>query len=221
MSNRHDLVRRCREKAAASFAPADSRDVLDHGVPLFMQQLIDALPTQPSKPADVANPEERTQFPAEISRSATLHGAELLRRGFTVDEVVHSYGDICQAITETAIEQQCAIDPNDFRVLNGCLDNAIAGAVTAFAQGHQDASDVREDARQERVSVLRKEHRRLAEIAIQAFTAMKSGGLGLTGSTATLLMHALTELKLLSEQPDVEEDESKAAASLRRASKRN
>lgn len=221
ISHRRDVVRSCREKATVRFAPTDPPDVLEHGVPLFLHQLIDALTTRPSAPAFDGNREQPTPFPAEIGRSAALNGAELLLQGFTVDQVVHNYGDVCQAITEMAIELKCVIDPDDFRILNGCLDNAIAGAVTAFAQGHQEASDDREDERRERRSVLRQDHRRLVEIALQAFTAMKSGSLGLAGPTAGLLMHALTELQLLSEQPVVEGDEVEASASLQRASKRN
>lgn len=220
ISHRRDVVRRCREKAAEGFAPADSPDVLEHGIPLFLQQLIDALTNRPSPPAFEGSPDERTQFPPEIGRSAALHGAVLLRQGFTVDEVVHNYGDVCQTITEMAIELHCDIVPDDFRILNGCLDNAIAGAVTAFARGHQDASDDRDDKRNERLSVQRQEHRRLVDIAIQAFTAMKAGSLGLAGPTGALLMHALNELLLLSEQPDVEADEAETTASLRHAAKR-
>lgn len=203
------------------FAPSDAPDVLDHGVPLFLQQLIDTLADRPSVPAEDGNSEVRTPFPAEIGRTAALHGAELLRQGCTVDQVVHNYGDVCQTITETAIKLNCAIDPDDFRILNGCLDNAIAGAVTAFAKGHQTAMDALEDERHERRSVLGDERRRLVEIAIQAFTAMKTGGLGVAGATGALLMHALTELQSLSEQPPVEGDKAEAAASLSRALKRN
>lgn len=219
ISHRSELVRICREKAASTFAPAEAPDVLDHGVPLFLQQLIDTLADRPSAPAEVVNSEVRTPFPAEIGRTAALHGAELLRQGCTVDQVVHNYGDVCQAITETAIKLNCAVDPDDFRILNGCLDNAIAGAVTAFALVHQEASDDRDNKKHERLSVLRHEYQRLVDIAIQAFTAMKSGSLGLAGPTGGLLMHALTELQLLSEQPAVEENEAEAANSWRRASK--
>lgn len=38
----------------------------------------------------------------EISKSAIKHGHDLLRQGFTVSQVVHDYGDVCQAITELA-----------------------------------------------------------------------------------------------------------------------
>jgi hypothetical protein len=221
LSHRRDLVRSCREKVAARFAPADTPDVVDHGVPLFIQQLIDALTIRPTAPVGDGDAEGRVPFPTEIGRSAALHGAELLRRGFTVDQVVHDYGDVCQAITEMAVDLGCAIDPDDFRILNGCLDNAIAGAVTAFAAGHQTAIDDLEDERHQRLSVLREEHGRLVEIAIQAFTAMKTGSVGMTGATGALLMHALTELQSLSDQPLVEGDKAEAAASLRRASKRS
>jgi hypothetical protein len=221
LSHREDLIRNCREKVAARFAPAAIPDAVEHGVPLFIRQLIDVLKKRPSAPAADGKIGERIPFPTVIARAAALHGAALLHQGFTVDQVVHEYGDICQAITEMAIELNCAIDPDDFRVLNGCLDNAIAGAVTAFAQGNQTAIDIREDERHEQRSVLREEHRRLVEIAVQAFTAMKTGGLGVAGATGALLMHALTELQSLAEQPLVEGDDAEAAASLSRASKRN
>jgi hypothetical protein len=58
----------------------------------------------------------------------------LLRQGFTVSQVVHDYGDVCQSITELAVETHAPISAEDFRVLNGCLDNAIAGAVTEFGR---------------------------------------------------------------------------------------
>lgn len=219
--HRRELIKSCRDKAATGFAPADTPDVLEHGVPLFIHQLIDALATRPSAPEDDENPDGRVLYPAEIGRSAALHGAELMRQGFSVDQVVHNYGDICQAITEMAVEMECTIDTDDFRILNGCLDNAIAGAVTAFAQGHQNASDDLEDELHERLSVQRQEHRRLVDIAIQAFKAMKAGSLGLAGPTGALLMHALTELQSLSAQRAVEGEEAQAAVSLRRASKRN
>jgi hypothetical protein len=50
---------------------------------------------------------------------------------------------------------------------------------------------------------------------------MKTGGLGMAGATGGLLMHALTELQSLSDRSLVDEDQAEAAASLRRASKRN
>jgi hypothetical protein len=42
-------------------------------------------------------------------------------------------GDVCQAVTQRADETGASIKINEFRTLNRCLDNAIAGAVTEYA----------------------------------------------------------------------------------------
>jgi hypothetical protein len=47
-----------------------------------------------------------------IGDSAARHGGELLAAGFTVGQVVHDYGDICQTITELAVEQNVPITPS-------------------------------------------------------------------------------------------------------------
>jgi hypothetical protein len=138
-SHRIELIRRCREKVADRFVPSGTPADAEHGVPLFLQQLIDTL-----RPGQFDYTSEGREgmpdaYPAEISRTAALHGMELERCGYTVDQVVHDYGDVCQAVTELAIEQNISIDSDDFRILNGCLDNAIAGAVTAFTKGDQEA----------------------------------------------------------------------------------
>ncbi len=100
----------------------------DHGVPLFLDQLVDALQH------GIGNRN------AEISRGAVLHGRELLVQGFTVSQVVHDYGDVCQSVTGLALELNAPISTDDFRTLNRCLDDAIAGAVTEFGRGRNQAS---------------------------------------------------------------------------------
>ena len=51
-----------------------------------------------------------------------------------MSQVVHDYGDVCQSITELAVETNAPIGTEDFRLLNGCLDDAIAGAVTQYGR---------------------------------------------------------------------------------------
>jgi hypothetical protein len=63
-----------------------------------------------------------------------LNGRDLLALGFTVSQVVHDYGDIWQAITELAVEQNAPITTDEFHVLNRCLDTVIADAVTEHAR---------------------------------------------------------------------------------------
>ena len=62
------------------------------------------------------------------------HGHDLQLRGLTVAQVVHDYGDVCQAITELAMVTNAPISTEDFRTLNRCLDDAIAGAIPDYAQ---------------------------------------------------------------------------------------
>ena len=130
--------------------------------------------------------------------SATLHGSELLRQGFTVDEVVHNYGDLCQAITGLAFETKAPINVDEFRTLNRCLDDAIAGAVTEFS--HQQESltvDKGVRALNERLGFLAHELRNLIHSAMLAVDAMKSGSVGLTGATSSLLDRSLRGLSNL------------------------
>ena len=68
-----------------------------------------------------------------MGAAASLHGRELMQRGFTVDQVVHDYGDLCQAITDLAFELKAPIEIDEFRTLNRCLDNGIADAVTEYS----------------------------------------------------------------------------------------
>jgi hypothetical protein len=70
---------------------------------------------------------------SEVGAAAAQHGRELLQHGFTVDQVVHDYGYLCQAITDLAFELDAPTEIDEFRTLNRCLDNAIAGAVTEYS----------------------------------------------------------------------------------------
>jgi hypothetical protein len=56
-----------------------------------------------------------------------------------VDQVVHHYGDVCQAVTELAVRRGSSITTDEFRTLNRCLDEAIADAVTVFADESENA----------------------------------------------------------------------------------
>jgi hypothetical protein len=85
---------------------------------------------------------------ADIANSALLHGHDLLCRGFTVSQVVHDYGDVCQSITELAAETNAPISTDDFRMLNGCLDIAIAGAVTEYGREKQQTNLDRDRSRE-------------------------------------------------------------------------
>src|SRR5688572_23683596 len=103
-THRADLIERCRAKVAARPAPAAGDAELAHGVSAFLDQLIRTLQleqtSQPMRSREVSGPSGGSNGFSEMSETATLHGRELLRRGFTIDQVVHDYGDLCQAVTD-------------------------------------------------------------------------------------------------------------------------
>jgi hypothetical protein len=201
-SNRQLLISRCRDKVSKRGKrgkPTEAVATLDHGVPLFLQQLVETLREEQTTPVRQTEP-ERTPAHTEIGRAAALHGAELLRRGFSVDQVVHDYGDVCQCVTALAVEQDVPISTDEFRTLNRCLDNAIADAVASFGSARQTSIDHQAETLQQRLVVFADEQRRLIDIADQSFSAIKTGNIGITGATGTLLAHTLDELRSLTDR---------------------
>ncbi|MBC7839569.1 MAG: hypothetical protein H7Y39_13155 [Nitrospiraceae bacterium] len=198
-SNRTELVTRCRVKAATRYAPVIPPAVINHGIPRFLQQLVEALRLEQTPPAQPVAPES-TQTTTEIGRTASLHGTELLRLGYSVDQVVHEYGDVCQAVTELAGERDEDISAVEFRILNRCLDDAIADAVTSFGHARETLINDQAITLEYRLRMFSEEQRRLLDIAIHSYSAIKTGTVGLTGATGTLLIHALEDLRSLTDR---------------------
>jgi hypothetical protein len=173
---------------------------LDHGVPLFLQQLVETLRLEEREPHPENVGPEPTLAATEIGRTAAVHGAELLRLGYTIDQVVHDYGDVCQSVTQLASEQDKKISTDEFRTLNRCLDNAIADAVTSFGSARQVLINDQAETLHQRLDFFSVEHKRLVGIALQSYTAIKTGHVGVTGATGTLLLHTLEELRSLAER---------------------
>jgi signal transduction histidine kinase len=176
---RDEIIGRCRAKVAMRSLPPPTAAEIDHGVPLFLDQLVDALRLGLS-----SSP--------EISQTSLLHGHDLLLQGFTMSQVVHDYGDVCQSVTELALEMNAPISAEDFGRLNGCLDSAIAGAVTQYGrernQSTLDGETVREN---ERLGFFTHELKNLMHTAIIAFEIIKSGNVGVVGNTGTVLYRSL------------------------------
>jgi hypothetical protein len=193
-SNRLLLISLCKEKVAKRREPAEAAGTIDHGVPLFLQQLVETLREEQDTPIR-SNDSEPTPAATRIGRAAALHGAELLRRGFRIDQVVHDYGDVCQSVTALAVEQHVSISTDEFRTLNRCLDNAIADAVASYGSAQQTSIERQTETLQQRLVAFAAEHVRLVDIALQSLAAIKTGNIGVSGATGTLLAHALEELR--------------------------
>ena len=203
-NNRDDLIERCKAKVAMRPKRAATPEQLSNGVPLFLAQLQKTFEAEDG--AGGAAESVRisgesgggTLTVSEMGVGATAHGKELLNLGFTVDQVVHDYGDLCQAITELAFERDAPFSIDEFRTLNRCLDNAIASAVSAFSF-QRDALVSRKQSAEvnERVGVLVHELRNSLATASYAVAALEQGNLPISGSTGAVLKRSLAALNTL------------------------
>jgi len=202
-NNRDDLVARCKEKVSKRPQRSATEEQLSNGVPLFLDQLIRTLIAEAEGIDDVA---VRLSGPSggdtaalsEIGVTAAAHGKALLALGFTVEQVVHDYGDLCQAITELADERDAPFRVEEFRTLNRCLDNAIADAVSEFSAQRDSANTERlASEANERLGFLVHEIRNALQMANLSVRAMELGGLTLTGATGSVLKRSLSSMRNL------------------------
>ena len=199
-NNREELVSRCKSKVAQRPRRAATEQQLANGIPLFLDQLIRTLAAEEAdKPEDsirISGPSGGDSLAlSEMGVSATAHGKELLKLGYTVDQVVHDYGDLCQAITDLAFEREAPFAVGEFRTLNRCLDNAIADAVTEFSfqRDTQIARQQSVDAN-ERFGFLVHELRNSLGTATLAIHALELGSMTMGGATGTVLKRSLSSM---------------------------
>ncbi|MBA3563201.1 MAG: HAMP domain-containing histidine kinase [Gammaproteobacteria bacterium] len=206
IANRMELIGRCRAKVAQRSAPSATGEELEHGITLFLEQLIKTLrveqTSEPMRSRKVSGPSGGggggKPVLSEIGETAAQHGRELLQHGFTVEQVVHDYGDLCQAVTDLAFEHNVPIEIDEFRTLNRCLDNAIAVAVTEFNYQRDFVAAGRQaHALNERLGFFAHELRNLLNTATLALTAIKAGNVGLGGATGAVLDRSLVGLRNL------------------------
>ncbi len=201
-TNKVELIERCRIKVARRLAPKVAGKGMSHGIPSFLDQLIKTLEveqtSEPMRSRRVSGPAGGGTVVSEIAATAALHGRELSEEGFTVDQVVHDYGDLCQAIADLAFERRVPIEIDEFRTLNRCLDNAIADAVTEHAFQRNSLVENRSaQALNERLGFLAHELRNLLHTATLAVLAIKAGNVGASGVTGALLDRSLIGMRNL------------------------
>lgn len=182
-ANRAEIVERCRARVASRMAPRATQLELEHGVPLFLDQLVGTL-------------RSKLDPKTSVEATATKHGNELMRMGFSAAQVVHDYGDACQTITEMAIERGATITTEEFQALNLCLDDAIAGAVTEFGRQRELKIETDDTARAtEDLGILAHELRNLLGTATLAYEALLGGNVGVAGSTGAVLGRSLSRMR--------------------------
>lgn len=90
-TRRDELLRRCRANMAERSDPQPPANGDMRGIPQFLDDIVGELSDVPSKTR-------------EMRQSATVHGKDLFFEGFTVAQVVQEYGNVCQSITQMAVE---------------------------------------------------------------------------------------------------------------------
>jgi len=183
--NRAEIIARAKVRVASRQCPTPEATELTKGLPIFLEQLCDAL--RRAKSTDAVDHEQ-------IGETAGRHGLALFRMGLSIGQVVHDYGDICQTITELVVEQNAVVSAEEFRTLNLCLDDAIAEAVTEYARQRERAIA---DLGTERLGILAHELRGSLNTAMLSFESIKSGRVAAGGSTGVVHARSLNALREL------------------------
>ena len=188
LDNREALLAVTRAKTAGLSENKPTSAASERGLPDFYDHLLRELKREtqglPKKPE--GSP------PRKHGRQSTaLHGRELSRLGYTVSQVVHGYGALCQAVTELAQAESAPITASEFSTLNLTLDVAIADAVTGFSE---DASVAGADSTKQ-MGFLVHELRNALAAALIAHSMVAKGVVGTHGSTNALLERNLNRMR--------------------------
>jgi hypothetical protein len=189
-TNHAKLLSMTREKVAKrSKDPRSDNLETKHGVHVFLHELAEALTAEEKRdPAQRADADPPTN--PNVAKTAALHGRDLLGVGFSIDEVVHDYGDVCQAVTELAVELDAPVSVAEFHTLNRCLDNAIASAVSAWTGDREPVASAAEGQRASKDERLK----RLVGGSIKLFELLRAGRVAPGGSAAMVLGENLRKM---------------------------
>jgi len=187
IENKDPIIALCRKKIASSGGTQTTSQLLEEGLPVFYSELIEVLTRTAANNSDIHADEAE-------KNGARAHGKESLKLGYTISQVVHTYGAVCQSITEQVEFKNSEINTKEFHDLNRCLDVAIAEAVTEYDKAHNELV-VREEIT--RLGYFVHELGNSLSAASIAHTMIKDGRVGIHGSTSKLLSRALTRMRNL------------------------
>ena len=186
--HREEIIERTKRRAGERMPRGAPATRLERGVPTLLTQVVAALAAAQA-PRQVGPPV--TQVKQDITESAAVHGRELLHDGLTVTQVVNGYGDVCQIVTDLAVDSAVAISAQEFHVFNCCLDDAISGAVSAYTE--QRERNLAYEGR-DRLAILAHEMRNLLNTMTLSFAIIREGKVGLGGSTGAMLARSMAGL---------------------------
>jgi signal transduction histidine kinase len=178
--NRERILALVKEKTVDIAEDKPTTEEAERGLPEFYDHLVYEMRRE-SK--GLPKSSEKSAESKHGQHSTAIHGKELSRLGYTVSQVVHGYGVLCQAVTEVAETMKVPISASEFSVLNLSLDIAIADAVTGFSK----RASIESVDSTKRMGFLVHELRNALAAAIIAHSLVKKGVVGVGGSTNALL----------------------------------
>jgi hypothetical protein len=135
-------------------------------------------------------------------RTTVLHRDDNAFEGRLIVPRVIQYRDICQCITELAMERNAPINVADLANLDHCFDDAVARAVTESISDRSQTAQGAVAGGSEPLRVFQHDVRRLVNTAMLSFDALRTGTVGLDGSTGRSLYRSLIELRSLADRID-------------------
>jgi hypothetical protein len=192
--NREEITSICKKKVLADSESKPTSVLLNKGLPIFYDELIEVLQRTAAAGDSVVDSKSFHVSNRVKEGDAAAHGQESLRLGYSISQVVHSYGAICQAITQFVDDKSFHMRPREFRDLNYSLDCAIAEAVTEF-EVKQTEKLVQKEV--ERVYFLLHEIKNALVAATISYEMIKKGNVGNSGATSEGLTRSFERMKNL------------------------
>jgi hypothetical protein len=122
-THRDTIIANTLEKLSHRCWPPVTKTEVELGIPLLFTQLCDTMRVERRSAA---------RSPEAIGGLEAHYSNALRKLELTLEQVVHDYGDICEAIIKVAAAQRITIAGGELQVLRRCLDSATAEA----AAGH-------------------------------------------------------------------------------------
>ena len=199
--HREEIISICKKKVHTDRELKPTSMLLDEGLPLFYNELIGVLQRTAAAGASIIDSKNFHIKNRIKEGDAAAHGRESLRLGYSISQVVHSYGAICQSITEFVGSKSFNMIPREFHDLNYSLDCAIAEAVTEFEIEQTKKLDKIEA---EKLGFLMHEMKNSLLAVSVSYEMINKGKVGNMGATSHVLTLSLERLKKLIEGAEKE-----------------
>ena len=189
--NRTQILEHCRVAMKESMHLTDAEGV-DEGLVTLYNQLLEVVDLS----TEEDSPETRQKIVKEAisDTESKKHAQDFHSRGYTIMQLVRGYGSLCQGITDFAQDNDKSITSAEFAQLNLCLDIAIAQAVTEFQK--LEVSFTEKDERL-KMGYLIRELRNSLSGAVLSHELIRSGRVGVNGSTSAIMTTAHTRMREL------------------------